>query len=233
MKNILGKLHAIMSEVNYIQKDKRNSFHGYNYASEAAIKEKLHELLVKHKVLFSTSIDGFSNERVTTKKGDQELLTQVRIKYAFFCVDSGENVSGEFVGFGQDAGDKGVYKAITGAIKYILTSTFLIPTGDDPEEDNDAAKGSKSTQEPVYVPEKPQHANKMPLTKASPKTDDKIKEEIATYLIKLGFKPESPDEYKTLAKSLTSLELVPENFSAIADRLSIRVKEMDTLLNQK
>jgi len=33
----------------------------------------------------------------------------------------------------------GIYAAVTGAIKYALTSTFLIPTGDDPEQDRGAS----------------------------------------------------------------------------------------------
>lgn len=37
------------------------------------------------------------------------------------------------IGEGMDTGDKAIYKAITGAQKYVLMKTFLIPTGDDPE----------------------------------------------------------------------------------------------------
>src|SRR4029079_18402967 len=32
-------------------------------------------------------------------------------------------------GYGDDAGDKGVYKALTGAEKYLLMKTFLVSTG--------------------------------------------------------------------------------------------------------
>ena len=54
--------------------------------------------------------------------------------------ETGECVSGMFYGVGQDSGDKGIWKAVTGAIKYIMTSTFLIPTGDDPEKDEGKEK---------------------------------------------------------------------------------------------
>jgi hypothetical protein len=37
------------------------------------------------------------------------------------------------VGTGEDNSDKGTYKGITGGLKYILMKTFLIYTGDDPE----------------------------------------------------------------------------------------------------
>lgn len=41
-----------------------------------------------------------------------------------------------WVGVGADiGGDKGIYKAYTGGLKYALLSLFLIPTTDDPERD--------------------------------------------------------------------------------------------------
>lgn len=128
---ILGKLHLIMSEINYIQKDKSNEFHKYNYASEKAIKETLQPKLIEHKVLLQVNV---TNQIV------QGNLTIADFSYAFHDIESGESLEGTFAGQGEDKLDKGIYKAITGAIKYILTSTFLIPTGDDPEANNSAEK---------------------------------------------------------------------------------------------
>lgn len=138
MQNILKKLHDIMSEVDSIPKDKTNSFHGYDYASEYAIKTKLHGLLVKHKVLFMLSATDIRHTGT---------LTDVICTFKFFDIESGEVLEAPFVGTGEDKLDKGTYKAITGAIKYILTSTFLIPTGDDPENDKkpNVAKAEKLT----------------------------------------------------------------------------------------
>ena len=150
--NILKKLHAIMSEVSFIEKDKKNDFHGYAYASEQAIKQTIHPLLVKHGVLFTIAVDNTSQHAltVTTQKGQSTSnLTEARIDYHFYDVESGEVLSGTFVGMGEDKGDKGLYKAITGAIKYILTSTFLIPTGDDPENEKPAKKAVKSNYQGV------------------------------------------------------------------------------------
>lgn len=144
MQKILAKMHAIMGEANYIQKDKTNTFHNYKYASEKAIKECLHELFVKYKVLFTTSITSENNKMVNTGKSE-ESLTIISIDYKFYDVESGEFIEGKFCGSGTDKADKGLYKAITGAIKYILTSSFLIPTGDDPE-DSDSGERSDNTQ---------------------------------------------------------------------------------------
>lgn len=123
---IYKKLYEIMKAVGFIKKDKTNKFHKYNYASEEIIKKTLHEQLAKNKVLFKLDII----ERV--REGS---LTTIKVKYSFTDVESGECVSGLFIADGDDNQDKGIYKAITGAIKYIMTSTFLIPTGDDVEND--------------------------------------------------------------------------------------------------
>lgn len=135
MKDNLGlyaKLHLIMKECSYLQKDKTNQFHKYNYASEKAIKEMLHASLVKNRVLFLPSIVEHSDRGGAGKDG-KEFVTAVKVEFKFIDVDTGESETGFFFGTGADGLDKGTYKAVTGALKYILTSWFLIPTGDDPE----------------------------------------------------------------------------------------------------
>jgi len=147
MTKILTKLHAIMGEVSYIQKDKKNAHQGYNYASEAAIKERLHAALVKHGVIFqlSTSYPQVVNS-----------VTWINCRYVFADKDSGEQIEGTFLGSGSARDEKGHYAAVTGAIKYILTSTFLIPTGDDPENDEPVkpakAAGSITKPSPSVAP---------------------------------------------------------------------------------
>ena len=49
---------------------------------------------------------------------------------------SGEELVIHAKGAGHGRDEKGYYSAVTGAIKYALTSLFLIPTGDDPEADD-------------------------------------------------------------------------------------------------
>lgn len=155
MTKILGKLHAIMTELDYIQKDKKNTFHGYNYASEKAIKEAVHAQLVKHKVIFLLSTSNVRREAFVTDKGKRGAVTDLDASYKFYDTESGEFVEGTFTGCGDDAADKGTYKAITGAIKYILTTTFLIPTGDDPEEDKTVEAEPKPTYTKPKAPPKP------------------------------------------------------------------------------
>lgn len=122
--SLLLKLLSIMEAIPGIEKDKKNEFHNYDYASEKIIKQVLHKELVKHGVLLSISI---------TEAIQQGPLLLIKMSYAFIDVATGEKLEGTFMGSGEDKGDKALYKAITGGIKYLLTTQFLIPTGDDPE----------------------------------------------------------------------------------------------------
>ncbi len=155
--SILQKLLAVMKDCGYIQKDKKNTFHGYSYASEAAIKDRVHEALVEHRVIPQVSLLGLTEREITrvNAKGQtiSEWLTTANVHYKFYCCDTGEFIEGTFYGCGIDPSDKGLYKAITGAIKYLLTSQFLIPTGDDPENDEGrtASKEEKQGKQQEYL----------------------------------------------------------------------------------
>jgi hypothetical protein len=55
--------------------------------------------------------------------------------YTFMDVDTAEEITVKVAGEGLDAGDKAPYKAMTGALKYALLQSFLLATGDDPEDE--------------------------------------------------------------------------------------------------
>lgn len=154
MQKILSKLVQIMDECEYIQKDKKNTLQNYKYLSEAGIKEKIQPLLRKYKVVFSlSSIKETVTEIQATKSGASQYRTDILTEYSFWDAESGEVFKGTMPASGIDTGDKGVYKAITGAVKYALTVTFLIPTGEDAENDGaSATQQAKSITRSDYNP---------------------------------------------------------------------------------
>lgn len=153
--NVLTKMRGVMSELDRIQKDAVNPKFNYGYASEKAIKEALHPLLAKHGIILQLSTAGPS--RVVELPSHPELddrprgFLEVPFVYRFWDADSGEFIEGHFIGSGQVRDDKGIYGAVTGAIKYILTSCFLIPTGDDPEREEEPA-GPRAAAQPATQP---------------------------------------------------------------------------------
>jgi len=142
--NILKKMTAIMADVSFIKKDATNAHNKYDYASEFAIKRDVGAALREHGVIFQL---------------DQDLPIQcgsvviVPCRYTFWDAESGESLTGSCIGAGHTRDDKGVYAAITGAIKYCLTANFMVATGDDPETDKNHPPRDKtegSGQYPEY-----------------------------------------------------------------------------------
>jgi len=129
---LMKKLVNIMKEVKHVPKRGYNEFHKYNYVTEADVVERVREELVKNNVLLIPSVEDYSVREIETRTGKAQIAT-VKISFSFIDADTGEGSFITMIGEGMDTGDKAIYKAITGAQKYVLMKTFLIPTGDDPE----------------------------------------------------------------------------------------------------
>jgi hypothetical protein len=81
-------------------------------------------------------------------------MARVVMAYTFADVDSGEEIIAKVAGQGLDAGDKAPYKAMTGALKYALLQSFLLATGDDPEDERaDARSTTSSSDRPINAEE--------------------------------------------------------------------------------
>ena len=105
-----------MLEVGYVQKDGTNSFQKYNYASEANAIKALRPALVKNGLILLPSVEK--------SEMDSYGNTTVHVLYKLMDVE-GNFITFQMIGQGNDknskgVGDKGIYKAITGANKYAL-----------------------------------------------------------------------------------------------------------------
>lgn len=136
MKSIHSKLSAILKAVGYIEKTGTNASQGYKYVQAAAVADKIrNEFAERGLTMIPENIEV--TESGLTPSGKQALVT-LRITWKITDSESGEFVTFQSVGSGSDSTDKAVYKAMTGALKYALLLGFLIPTGDDPENEKAA-----------------------------------------------------------------------------------------------
>lgn len=148
------KLLKVRKAIKAMAKDGYNDFHKYNYLSESQVTESMKELLDAHDILFAYDASITSIRDVPTKSGNS-LVTSVDVKCYLIDAVTGQQIISTVPGQGQDAGDKGVYKAVTGAIKYFFMKTFLIPTGDDPERDGTERPPVAPAALPVRSPQPP------------------------------------------------------------------------------
>lgn len=153
---ILSALNRAMQAVSYVQKTGRNAFHGYTYASEADLLEAIRPALVKEGLFLMPSVES-------TTGPDEHGTTHVVVSYTLAHVSGAvwpEKIRS--VGAGNDKarngqiGDKGVYKALTGASKYAIKNLMMIATGDDAEQEPAQPPAQAQAQAPKQA--KPDHA---------------------------------------------------------------------------
>lgn len=132
-KTLAAKLAEITASVGKINKTGYNDFQKYTYVTEADILEVIRGEIASRNIFVSSSVIGSSY---------QDNLTTVNVRFTFHDGDSEETLEVQSMGQGHDKGDKGIYKAITGASKYMLLKNFLLPTGDDAEAPNAVDKSS-------------------------------------------------------------------------------------------
>ena len=138
-KSLVTKLCEVVAATERVPKNGWNDFHKYAFARESDIVETIRGELSQRNIFISPNI---VEHHRTPKEGDKGgYLTDILVEWTFRDGDSGESFSIRIPGCGEDKGDKGFYKAFTGSEKYMLTKSFLIPTGDDPENEDAKAPG--------------------------------------------------------------------------------------------
>jgi outer membrane protein OmpA-like peptidoglycan-associated protein len=125
---VAAKIAKVMGMIEYLKKDGRVEFGGtkYNYLSEAKITQQIREKTLEVGLVIvpvSCKVMELPNQSEAVEMG-----------YAIIDTESGEAINVNVAGKGQDKGDKSMYKAMTGAYKYMQRQTFAIPTGDDPDK---------------------------------------------------------------------------------------------------
>lgn len=199
---LFTKLARIMSEIKELKKSGWNSQgNGYAYVTEVDVLNELRPRLAKENVFVFTSVDS-QEVSLSEKLGNKNntILTMVSTSHTFACGDSGATFTVKCQGQGTDTMDKGVFKAITGAMKYFTSKTFMIGSEDDPEKDEQKSSSGNN------------YYNKTEKSKAPKKSSTFNSKE------KISFKkkptttftsPDSLDETLTDVKSESFLEATP------------------------
>lgn len=143
---IYAKILAVQKEAGTIPKSGFNTFNKYTYSTEADVLA-VKDLMNRHGLIAFPDVVGFE----TLTRGDSIQVIQ-HIEYTVVDVESGESIKVKVLGQGEDKGDKGAYKASTGANKYFYLKFAGCATGDDPERDDKPEKSAKKTTKPSSTP---------------------------------------------------------------------------------
>lgn len=159
-RNIYQRMHDIMQDVKYIQKEDKKVNNQYTFVSHDAVTAKCRVALLKHGVFVKPYITKHCAEWYDTKTekwvdgkkqlvDGQSLRTSVEMDMEFINIDNPEEkILISSIGYGLDSQDKGAGKAYSYAYKYALLKGLMLETGDDPEKDiieTVAPKASKAS----------------------------------------------------------------------------------------
>lgn len=157
--SLVTKLAEVMGLVHRVAKNGRNEFHKYDYATESDIAEAVRDGMAERHLMLVPNVKKTKWREVPGKNGPQQICT-LYVRFSVHDGDTGEVMEFNALGEGQDSGDKATYKAMTGAVKYALLKLFLIPTGDDPENEQPAPRAAKQKAQPApEIPAEQQHTN--------------------------------------------------------------------------
>lgn len=150
-KNIYQRISAISADVGSVSKDGHNAFSNYDYVRAADVVNKVREACVKHGVVIVPHALSYTRELNQSQEGKTKEIVGINMAYHIVNIDNPEDsLTIPLYGMASDTGDKAIWKAYTGALKYFLTGTFQIGTDDDPENDSKDQKAqAKSSPTPA------------------------------------------------------------------------------------
>lgn len=135
-------------------KSGKNTFDNYDYATELDWHRAVTPALLDNGLILTFTLrDVIQLGDRTTARGGTEHVVRV-LGEAKLWHESGQYITVQGAGDGQDRADKGVYKAITGMKKYLYALLFALPTSDDPEADEGVGQSASPPKDPPKTTQK-------------------------------------------------------------------------------
>lgn len=140
------KIAQVMAAIDSVPKNGWNDFHKYKYSTDDDVMQSVRPVMAEHNLIALPSVVDRSIERVSTgkKESDYQLHTQITLEVTLIDGDSGQSKTMTWEGEAQDGQDKGLYKALTSAMKYWALKTFLLSADADVETHDAAANQPRS-----------------------------------------------------------------------------------------
>lgn len=132
------KLLTIQTELTKVTKGGTNDYAKYKYARLGDVLDAIRPHLAIHNLVLTQSHTLIDASVDYNEKAHYAKATVV-VTTTLTDIETGETIINECPGFAMDKnGDKGLYKALTGARKYSLVSLFNLDwDAQDPEDDGD------------------------------------------------------------------------------------------------
>lgn len=141
--NLRQKLVQVYHDIDAVEKGAKNNAQGYSYVRAVDLVNAVRRSLKKLNIYAEIRFESLRAYSYTTAKGSTMNAGDVLCHITFYDadaillngVDAAPVHTASGLGSAADSGDKYLYKAQTGALKYALRNAFLIPDENDPEAD--------------------------------------------------------------------------------------------------
>jgi ERF superfamily len=163
-QNIVEKLVEVYKAITHVAKRGENEAQNYKYMKATDIAHAVRNALADLGVYAEVNMTTERTYDVERQGKGPMHFADVRATINFYDKERVLAITSSGLGSGMDAGDKAIFKAQTGALKYALRNAFLVPDDADPE--NDAEEDAK---EPATKATAPPKQTEKTATKATTK----------------------------------------------------------------
>lgn len=133
---IYQQIPKVMADIEAIAKSRPGPQGQYKFRGIDDVYNEVHSIFSKHKIFTTPEVLDIQRSEKPTKSGGLSMYSVMRVKFKFYAED-GSFVEVITAGEGMDSGDKASNKAMAVAHKYAIMQTFVIPTIDDKDPEND------------------------------------------------------------------------------------------------
>jgi hypothetical protein len=220
-KGLWPRLLLAQAHGGSVAKGGRNTHQNYDYVRAEDVIRDASRVLARAGLVAVT--DGYELElrEGKTKNGTRSLEVTARGTLRIVDPDSGDEAHFPIIGTGTDSpGDKAIYKAITGGLKYAWQAALTLAFGDDPEDSSTGPQADvQAGGDPAFGP---------PL-----KDVDKavIRDAAALLLTVEGPSPIAAGE--VLAELAAELGYMPKVVGDVVYRLAQKLREIDPSLSEE
>ena len=152
------KLVQVYTAIDHIEKKGENEKQNYRFVRSADVLRAVRNEFAKLKIWAQTNFDVLGSYEIPTRSGNPMHAARVKATIVLHDAESSESFQISGLGDGADSGDKGIYKAMTGAVKAALRNSALIPDEADPEADESVDYATDYTDAPPPFSPPPRRA---------------------------------------------------------------------------
>lgn len=147
-RGLHAKLAEMLAEIGHVQKTGQapSGMGGFKFTEASHLAEIIRgSLAEKHISMLPEHQEIAESTEFKSASNKTQFLVTVKTTWRLTDADTGETVTFESFGSGQDNSDKAFPKAMTNSMKYAMLMGWLVPQGDDPERFQNEEKAPEQT----------------------------------------------------------------------------------------